>query len=65
MAQLIVLVMILANGKGFFTQFNAAIRAPVTPTATGASGAGAAAPAVSSSNFLGSAVPDILTGAPA
>ena len=56
---LVVLVMVLANGRGFFSQFNAAIRSPAAPApATGATPASIAAPAMPSSNFLGSAVPD-------
>ena len=65
MLVLIVLVMVLTNGKGFFSQFNSAIRSPATPTpatgATPAASAGALPAPVSQSNFLGSALPDVLT----
>lgn len=43
---LLLLVMVLTNGKGFFSQFNSALRSPVTPTATPA---GAATQSVASS----------------
>jgi hypothetical protein len=62
---LIVLVLILANHGGFFTQFNQAIRNPATPPkapATGSNAQTAAAPSKASPGFLGSALPDVLSG---
>ena len=63
---LMLLVLVLTNGKGFFSQFNSAIRSPIAPTGATPTGttSGAIAAPVSSSNFLGNALPDILTGAP-
>jgi hypothetical protein len=68
---LMLLVLILTNGKGFFSQFNAALRSPVAPasaasstSSSASSSPGAIAAPVSSSNFLGNALPDVLTGAP-
>ena len=60
---LLLLVLVLTNGKGFFSQFNSALRSPVAPPApTGTTGAtpAVAAPAAQNAGFLGSAVPDIL-----
>ena len=61
---LLLLVLVLTNGKGFFSQFNSALRSPVAPPApTGTTGAtpAVAAPAAQNAGFLGSAVPDILS----
>ena len=67
MLVLIVLVMVLTNGKGFFSQFNAAIRSPQSPSApsSGAQTSGVLAAPVASSGFLGNALPDILSSQPA
>ena len=55
---LMLLVLVLTNGKGFFSQFNSALRSPVSPAAAAPA---VAAPAAQNAGVRGSAVPDILS----
>ena len=55
---LILLVLVLSNGKGFFSQFNAAIRSPVAPSV----GSGAQ-PAAGAPSLTASSVPQLTTPA--
>ena len=58
---LLLLVLVLTNGKGFFSQFNSALRSPVAPAApTGTTGATAQSVSASAAPLaLASSTPSV------
>ena len=48
---LMLLVLVLTNGKGFFSQFNSALRSPTAPTASTGGTTPTATPSIASANM--------------